>query len=296
MALGKLATRNLLPFLTLGGTAGSVALPRANLMANALAISPRHLTLPMRQTDIVTLSQNVLEITFDRPRAIDLVGMLFHTMDLTAKCRLTVAGAGGTLAAPVYQSAWTKVHPRRTPSLLIPWEEPNFWTGQAQVADLDVFRRHCLIGLDPKLVASAIRIELDNRDNDAGFYDLGNLWISSSFTPAGNFDRGRRLGLKARDKVQEGPSGRRFAERRQPVREIAFTWSSLTEAEAWQVYDDCARVGTTGMVIFVPDVANVAGTAREAFPGTFIEGSLAEPVFTFEKQHTVSVAIREIIA
>ncbi|ALL14255.1 hypothetical protein [Caulobacter henricii] len=294
MALGKVASRNLLPLLSLGGTAGSAALPLSNLMTNALAVSPRHLTQPMRQTDIATLSANVIELTFDRPRAIDLVGILFHSLSLTAKYRITVAGVGGSLAAPVFQSAWTKVHPRRYASLSLRWEETNWWGGQALLSDLDVFRRHRFVPVVPALVASALRIEFDDRLNPAGFYDIGGLWVSSAWSPAFNFERGRTLGLQARDRVEEGPSGRRFSERRQPRRTMSVTWAATTKAEIYRLFDDCARVGTTGMVIFIPDVDDVTGSAREAFPANFAK--LIEPQFTYEHQHTVSAALEEIIA
>lgn len=294
MALGKLATRNLLPFLTLGGTAGSVALPLANLMVNALAISPRHLTRPMRQTNIASLAANVIEITFDKPRSIDLVGILFHSLSLGAKYRITVAGAGGSLAVPVWQSPWTKVHPRRYSSMSLRWRDPNLWGGQALVSDLDVFRRHRFISLSPSLIASAVRIELDDRNNAAGFYDIGGLWISSSWSPEINFERGRRAGLQARDRVEEGPSGRRFSERRQPRRTMDATWAGLTKAEAYRLFDDCARVGTTGMVIFAPDVDDISGSAREAFPATFAR--LVEPQFNHERLHQAAIILEEVIA
>ncbi len=294
MALGKLASRNLLQYLTLGGTAGSAALPLSNLMANAVAASPRHLTQPMRQTNIASLAANVIELTFDKPRSIDLVALLFHSMGLGAQYRLTVAGAGGTLAAPIYQSPWTKVHPRRFPSMSLKWRDPNFWGGQALVSDLDVFRRHRFIPLSPALIASAVRIELDDRSNSAGFYDIGGLWISSTWSPALNFERGRTLGLQARDRVDEGPSGRRFSERRQPRRTMNVTWAGQTKAEAYTLFDDVARVGTTRMVIFIPDVDDIIGSPREAFPATFAK--LIEPQFTYEHQHMVSAALEEIIA
>ncbi|PHY20820.1 hypothetical protein [Caulobacter sp. BP25] len=294
MALGKLATRNLLPLLTLGGTAGSAALPLANIMANATAVSPRHLTKPMRQTNIATLSANVILITFDRPRGIDLIGILFHTLSLKAKIRVTIAGAGGSLSTPVYQSGWIRVHPRRYRSLSLPWNAANLWCGQALLADVDVFRRHRFLSLDAPLSASAVQIEIDDRDNAAGFYDIGNLYLSRTWKPVLNFDRGRRLGQVRRSKIEEAPSGRRFAEERMSRRRTTATWSGLTSDEALRLYDDCARVNDTDMVAFIPDSDDVAGSAREAYPATLVQ--LGEIQFTYERQHSVTMTFEEIIA
>lgn len=293
-SLGRFCGANLLVEGSIGGGTWSGALPLANILANALADSPRHIGAPARQLTPATLANNIIEITLPKQRALGLIAVVFHTMSLAAKFRVTIAGPGETLADPVYQSEWKRVFPRQRRSMDMGWTEPGWWTGQPSQADIDLYPRHAILALDERIVAKQIRLEFDDRTNAVGYFDIGGLWLAYGWSPQFNFDRGRRQGLKFRAQVEEGPSGRLFGDRRRPRRTIAVTWSGLTKDEAWRLYDDCVRTAGVGQVLFVPDAGALTSLPREVWPAT-IEAP-AEPTFTHERQHSTSITLKEVIA
>lgn len=289
MALGKFADVNLARTATLSGGAWSADLPLDNLKEDS-----RFVGAPARQEAPGTLASSRFDATLESPRALSLIAVLFHTLSLAAKYRLTVAGFGGTLADPVYQTSWLDVFPRMFATEELDYDEPNWWTGQLAEADLDLYPRHLWIPLSEPIVASAIRIELDDASNEAGYFDLGGLAIVSTWSPAMNFERGRELSMEFRDQEDEGPSGRLFFEERTPRRSLAVSWTMLQDAEARRLFDAGARARASRMVIFAPDLDDLPGLVREAFPATF--RAAPAPQFTYPGLNRLSATLREIIA
>jgi hypothetical protein len=271
----------------------SASQPLANLLTNATSDNPRYIGAPARQPTPATLANSKIELSFTKPRSIGLVGVIFHTMSQPALMRITIAQPGATLATPTLQTEWLRVHPRINNSIRMPWNEPTWWSGQAPLADIDLYPRHRFVPFNQTLVEQ-IRIEFDDRTNATGYFDIGGLILAQGWSPEFNFDRGRRVGMKFRDLIEEGASGRRFGQRRRARREITVTWSGLKEAEAWRLYDDCLRAGQVGHVLFVPDAGNLLGVAREAWPAT-IETPF-EPVLTHEGLHSLTAVLSEVIA
>jgi len=293
-SLGKFCGVNRMREATIEAVgAWSGALPLANLLVNATSDNPRYIGAPARQPTPAVLANARIELTFAQPRSIGLVGVAFHTLSQSALMRITVAQPGDTLAAPTLQTDWLRVHPRLVDSLQLEWSEPTWWSGQAPLADIDLYPRHRFVPIDLTLVA-AIRIEFDDRTNVAGYFDIGGLWLAPGWSPTFNFERGRKVGMDFRDLVEEGASGRRFGQRRRPRRTISVTWSGLTEVEVWRLYDDCVRAGQIGHVLFVPDAGNLLSVPREAWPAT-IETPF-EPVLTHEGLHSLTATLSEVIA
>jgi hypothetical protein len=297
-ALGQMADINATALATLSGGAWAPALPLSNIMANALATSPRHIGTPARCTFPGNLAASQLELTWDRNYAINLVGVMFHTLSLDARYRLSVAPLGGSLDAPDYVTDWQDVYGRLFDTSALPYEADNWWTGQLTQADIDLYPRHLWIPLFDDggefIVGSQIRIEFDDALNPAGWFDVGGLFTACSFTPQFNFDRGRQLGANDRSQSDTSPSGRRFPQVLRPERTQTVTWSFASREEAYAFYDMGIRAGTTRMVLFIPDIGDEVGMQREAFPATFT--AYTAPRFIQDQQHVVSATLREIIA
>jgi hypothetical protein len=124
-------------------------------------------------------------------------------------------------------------------------------------------------------------------------FDIGGVFVASSWSPAFNFDFGRVLGAEDRSKVEETPSGRMLGDSRRSRRTHEVTWSFLDKAEAWAFYDMWMRAGTTKPVLFVPDIGDPVGLQREAFPATF--GRPNAPRMNRQNQIVVTATLREII-
>lgn len=287
-ALGKFADTNLARTAVLSGGTWSTDLPLANMQTEDAFVA-----FPARQLQIDDPAASQFTITLATPRTVNLVALLFHTLSLSARYRLTVRGPGGTWEAPSLQTAWTDVYGRLWDSEVLDWEAPNWWTGQLTEDEIDLYRRHLWI-TPAQVLAAELRIELEDPTNPAGFFDIGGLFVASTWSPAFNFSRGRSVGLTARDQIDEGPSGRRFGEPRTPVRQVSVEWSNLSTPEAYRWLDASARARTTGVVIFMPDSDHEPTRVREAFPANFERPPAAR--FTYEHAHQVAAVFKEILA
>lgn len=288
VALGTFADQNLTETATLAGGTWSAALPLANLKGE------EYLQRPTRCEDVSSLAKSQFTVTLQFPRAVTLIALIFHTLAIDARYRLTVADLDGSFAAPMLQTDWTAVTPALWDSADLDWESPNWWTGQPLNEELDLYPRHLWIPLPAGPIVTAFKIEIDDRNNTNGYFDLGGLWVASGWSPEFNFERGRKLGLIDRNQVDEGPSGRRFPEARRPRRTLAVNWSGLFKADALRIYDAGMRCGTVKPVLFVPDLDDPVALFREAFPATF--RAPPEPTFRFEGLHQADAIFEEIIA
>lgn len=287
MALGQLVDINLALEATLSGGDCAPELPLGNLLLG------QYVQRPARFADATDLDGTQFEAELAWPQQINLVGLVFHTFSRQARYRLTIAGADGDLDAPVYQTDWTPVIPRLWASADLDWGAPNWWTGQPLSRDLALYPPNLWIPT-PTVLCGRLRLEFDDRSNAAGWFDVGGLFIAKGWAPKVNFERGRQLSITTRSLSEEAPSGRDFDEVRRGRRVLAVTWAMLTKAEAQRLFDATARAGTTGVVLFLPDVDDPSSLLREAFPAKFSQPP--SPTFAWEGLHTVTAVFKEIIA
>lgn len=288
MALGRIADINLAKVATLSGGTWSAGLPLTNIQDES-----RYVGAPARQLTPTVLAASNFDVVLPTSKAVDLVAVLFHTLSLNAKYRLTMAGPDGNLATPVYATGWAAVYPPIFDAEDLEFEDDNWFTGQLATEDLDLYPRHLWISLDTALITGAIRLEFDDATNAAGYFDLGGLWLARTWSPDFNFERGRELALDARDQKDEAPSGREFSEERIPRRRLTVSWSRLQDDEARRFFDAAARARSTRTIIFAPDISDPKSALREAFPATF--GSLPGAAFTYAGLNRSSATFREII-
>lgn len=260
--LGMFSDQNLAAAATLGGGVWSPTLPLTNLQSGG------YTSAPTRQLQPGNEAAAWFDCALPWPRPVTLVGVLFHTLSPLAEYRLSLAPAAGSLDAPIYDSGWTAIAPRLEDSDDLPWEDPNWWTGQTDLADQVLYPRHLWLRT-PELIAAAVRLQFRDPFHPAGYFDLGGLWVASSWSPKFNFSRGRQFDHEARDVHDEAPSGREFTEARQPRRSVTVSWAMLDEAELYRMTDAAGRAGSARAVMFVPDLDNEASLQREAFPATF---------------------------
>lgn len=287
MALGRLADINLARTATVTLFSGVVSpdLPLANLQEDA-----RYVAAPTRFLG----SAGGIEAALATPRSIDLVAVLFHSLGLGAQYRLSIAGPGGSLAAPVLNTGWQPVFPAVYDQTALEYEASNWWTGQLASEDIDLYPPHLWIPLAAPLIASAVRLEFDDSASSVGYFDIGGLWLAQTFKPAFNFSRGRENALDSRDQLDESPSGRVFGEDRTPRRRVSVTWQRLSDGESDRLFDAGARVRTSRTVLFVPDIDDPKSNLREAFPATF--DTPPSPKRTWTGLGQVAAVFKEIIA
>lgn len=290
MALGKFTSRNLAEAATFSG---GVWLDGPGLGLANLKDSITYVAAPARCADIGDLASSQFEADLGVARSINLVALLFHNLSLAAKYRVTLRSPTGTFAAPALQTDWLPVYGRLFPSASLPWESSNWWLGGAAAEDVGLYPPHKFIEL-PATTAIGVRVELDDQLNPHGFIDVGGAWISGTWSPAINFDRGRTVGITPRGIVEETPAGRFIVEKRQARRQLTVNWSNLTTDEAYRLFDAGMAASNGETVILVPDIEDEASLIREAFPATFQQPPA--PRFNYAHTNAVAGVFKEIIA
>lgn len=286
MALGMLCDINL-------ARTGIYEGPGFGATLDRLAVGDRYIGAPARCFDCTDLANSWFKVTLTQPRVIKMISLLFHTFSQAANYRVTLAGADQDLGNPVYVGDWQPIATTFYPYGSIPFEQENWFTGQLSTEDRDLWPAHKWIRTSDLLVG-AIGIEIDDTTNPAGHFDIGGLFIAPGFSPLINYDRGRDLVIIPRDIVSEGPSGRRFGERRRGIRQLTVKWSYLNTDEAYRFFDAGARAGTTDTVLFIPDLDDEVGMIREAWPATFEKPPGARLIY--DTLNEVAGVLKEIVA
>lgn len=290
MAIGRIADQNFALTATLSGGTWSAALPRDNLKTDR-----RFVAAPARQLTPTNLSASRFDATLSLGRTVDLVAVLFHTLSATARYHLRVAAPGGSFDAPIYNSGWRSVYDRIYDSLNLEWDDANWWTGQAtSEEDIGLYARHLWIVLPQPVLAGAIRLVIDDAANPAGYFDLGGLWVTRTWAPRINFERGRAPSIEPRDQSEEAPAGRLFPDERTPRRRLQLTWKRLSDAEAQRLFDAGMRARTARTVLVLPDVSDPGLMIREAFPANF--DPPPSPTYRHDGLNEVEAGFKEIIA
>lgn len=266
MALGVLTDDNLATRGTISGPAGGVAVgfPLANLLKEE-----RYIRDPARFLNAGDLGLTKFTVLLEEPAVLGVMGLLFHTMSLSARYRVTgtsLADAG--FAAPTLDTGWRYVFPSIYDPVQLSGGAENWLTGTVTQAEVNLLGRHVAAAL-PQALVQRIRVELDNQEHPLGWFDIGGLILAEGFTPAINFERGRDLTVIPRDVRDEAPSGRVFPDPRTPRRALTVNYVALTDAEARRFVDSAMRSTSIRTVLFVPDLDDPAGTMREAFPATY---------------------------
>lgn len=281
-ALGRISDINLAEGAALAG--GVWALPLTNML------DPLMVAKPARCADVGTLASSQFTMTLARPRALNLIGLLFHTMSLSARCRVTLNDGNGQV---VNIPTWRDVHPRLFPTSSLDWEQENYWDGRPTGADLDLYPRNMWISFDAPLIAASVTIEINDQAHPDGAFDIGFIWAASTWSPAFNFERGRELSLEKRDRVEESLSGHQVGEYRRPRRMLRVSWADLQKDEVLRFTDIGMRSGTTRPVLFIPDFTDDPNLAREAFLATLETPPPAR--FNFGGRHSTEIVLKEIM-
>lgn len=290
MTIGRIADQNYALTAALTGGVWSADLPLTNLKADR-----RFIAAPARQLTPDDVLASRFDVELSLTRAIDLVALLFHTFSLTARYRVTVAAPGGSLDAPVHDTGWRSVYERIYDSMNLEWEDPNWWTGQGSSEDdIALYARHLWVVLPEPVLAEAVRVEIDDADNPHGFFDIGGLWLTRTWWPRMNFERGRQPSIEPRDQSEEAPAGRLFADERTPRRMHTLSWKRLSDAEAQRLFDAGMRARTSRTVLVLPDVSDPGVMIREAFPAVF--SPPPKPTYRYAGLNEVEAGFKEIIA
>ncbi|RJF94798.1 hypothetical protein D3874_03000 [Oleomonas cavernae] len=266
---------------------GTWALPLTNLL------DPRMIARPARCTAIANPVNSRIEIDLGANKAVRWIALCHHTLSLQATFAYRASTTSGH-TGDILNVASQLVLGRVVSSLSLPWEEPNFWTGQPRVKDIAGYSRHLVIPLAGGTVARYWRIDLSDTANTAGQFDIGYLMMGDPIVAEYNFDLGRSLNRRSRSIVDETPGGGVIVDRRRIARRQTMQWSMLSKDEAMRLYDMSINRDVVDPVLFVPDIDDTGNLFREAWPARITGGG--EPRRQDRRFWTLSLELEEILA
>lgn len=174
-----------------------------------------------------------------------------------------VAVGGSELGTISNLPFWPGYYPPETP---LEWEEDEYWGGTLCDADADDYKPspnlwHVL----PQVVgAKYVRVEINDPDNPAGYFQLGRCFVSNGLQPQVNLDYGASIIWK-QDVIKTESWGKAaWFEILGAGREIVGSLSNLSEAEGMVMwFDRQRRLGQEGELYFVYNPDDTLGLYRQ---------------------------------
>lgn len=158
-------------------------------------------------------------------------------------------------------------------NLTLAWEDAGFWEGVTQEFD-DIGRgigKGATFIYIPKFrfVAGYIEVEIFDKGNPDGYFDIGRFFASRTWRPPKNYEEGSNsLDFEAVTDEEMGRSGTLFHNARAIRQIFKFAFSYLPDTEFREIYQIAVRSGIHNQVVVVPNPGDPSTFLREAFIGT----------------------------
>jgi hypothetical protein len=206
-------------------------------------LQTRFLRQPARVVNVA--EPGVVRVVFDRPRLIQCIALLGITCSTQAQVRAvgyddaacTVPHAGADTGPQL-------LFPRYTATEALPFEAPNWWTGQPTAEMLARITRTWFHLLDRPRFCRAWEITIDDQGNTSGFWDIGQLMLAPIFQARVNFLYGSSYGWQTRTGISYAKGGTAFADYQPPYRAAALQVQHLSPDEAHLLLNHKSRMGT----------------------------------------------------
>ena len=241
--------------ISLGGGDYEASLPITNLLTNDFS--------QVARTTSVDLVDTLAQVTLDADyyaRAI-VLGPGNFTPLMKYRIR-TYSDAFTTLK---YDSDWRYSEAGQADAP-IKWGEPNFWVRG------NTGKTHLIHVFDQPELARYWQIEIDDQTNDAGYLDIGRLFMPMGWQPSINYVVGGSQGWTANAQSQQMLGGGKVVRNLPRQRTFACQFDLLTEAEATlEAQRLIEAVGYSEPVFIIPAPDDSANMNRKSFFATITQ-------------------------
>ncbi|RUR26850.1 hypothetical protein ELY33_17225 [Vreelandella andesensis] len=272
---------------TVGGGNWEDELPASKLLDPTLAEQARSKNLDLSSTQLL--------FTLPRFRPIGVVAMAAHNLTAVARWRVTVY-FDAAATEQLWQSDWVRVWPAVYATSELEWEYDNYWGGEFDDADRESFTPLATLFLPSPQIGQAVRIEIDDTSNGAGYVSLGRVFISRVWQPTYNMSYGVQWGYDIDTQFETAGDANRteYADPATPKRTVSFALEHLDREEGFRKALAAQReIGLHGEILY----AQEPQASPESFATTFIArqvsvSPLSHPYFG---TYANSIALREIL-
>lgn len=272
---------------TISGGAWEPELPARQLLDPTFAEQARSIDANPANTQVL--------LTLARFLPVGVVAIAAHNLTAVANWRVTVYfDAAATDVA--WQSDWLRVWPAVYATSELEWEYDNFWGGEFDDDDRASFTPLATLFLPNVQIARAVRVEIDDSGNPAGFVSVGRVFVSNVWQPTYNMSYGVQWGYDIDTEFETAGDANRteYADPATPKRTVSFALEHLDREEGFRRALAAQRqIGLHGEILY----AEGGQATPESFASTILArqvqvNPLTHPYFG---TYANSMALREIL-
>lgn len=247
---------------TLSGGAWVEAMPLDNLKDRLLSRIARTIN--------VNLSSTWFVVDLTRQRALRVFSLIGHNLSFSARIRLRGSDdpAFGTTKYDQTFDAWPAAGGDWDIDAL-EWENDNFWLGSYNQEETEGQTAVSVHVLPDGVQARYWRVDLIDTQNDAGFVDVGRLFLGEAFLqPKVNMGYGASLGYETATAVETALGGAEFFDPRESLRVMRFQLAFMSEEEGFsKALELTRRAGIHREVFVIADPGDKLYGAQRNFLG-----------------------------
>lgn len=263
-------------------------MPLANLQ-------DRLLSRVARSLDVDT-SSTTFTIDLGRQRNIRILALIAHTISFSGRLRVRASNASD-FSTTVYDATgdvWTTVAGADWDIEALEWEQDIYWAGTFTQDEIEGQTAVASRILAEPVQARYWRFDIDDAGNDAGYIDIGRVFIGDAFLqPAINMKFGASLGYEADTVVEKSLGGVDFFDPREPLRVMRFSLGFLSDAEGFgKALELTRRAGVHKEVFVVANALDATYGPQRNFLGRLRQLSALEQVM--HNYNSMSFEIKEL--
>lgn len=225
-------------------------------------------TSKARSTD-AQLESTQLNVAFQRSTPLIGIQLVSTNLQSGAKVKVT-AFADALMTSVIFTHDWEQIGDPPTPSLDLPWSDPNWWSGIRPYDDPDNAGQDVLIFFGQTYSAKYWLIEIDNTGNTEGYIEIGVLFMGEAFVPTMNFaPDSNSFKRVSRTSFADAANGSRYFTRRRSSRALRVAWPALPSDEVLGEIDEMVRLHDIDRQFYVvTDPDRISTRQRTSFLAT----------------------------
>ena len=214
------------------------------------------------------------QFTCTLPKTFSIGGIALGPTNLRATAQLRIRSYQDQgMTQLMDDSGMLSLPSNQVDQLTLAWEDAGFWEGVTQEFD-DIGKgigKGATFIYIPKFrfVAGFIKVEIFDKGNPDGYFDIGRFFASRTWRPPKNYEEGTNsLEFEAVTDQEEGRGGTLFFNPRALRRSFKFAFPFLADSEFREIYQIAVRSGIHNQIVVVPNPGDPSTFLREAFIGT----------------------------
>lgn len=233
--------------------------------------------LQFRQIGRVARSADATEdsaqfvIDFLQDTTVQIVALVNHNMSFGAHWTVEAANDVGftDIVYSAEDDAWAAITGAEWVLDELEWGSDNFWLGTYSLDEIEGLTPLAFHILSSPVSARYWRIRISDASNEAGYVDVGRLFIGPAWVPEYSYEVGATFGYEDPTSIITSLGGAEYFDERDSYRVMRFTLPLLEPVDEGfaKALEITRRAGISGEVLVIPDQNDAANGQRRNFMG-----------------------------